>query len=167
MVGMREKVDRIVAFCVCIWYNQLYKHGFDEGVNDVGLFDLFKKKQSELTEEQQKWNKMWQLWAEEKSDRPYAQLMTYQSEVNNGGHVQYFTNIENTGDLQEERSVLASILPRKLADNLHKAYQAYLLLEKAENHNADETIARCDRVFYESEEEINHILQEYANKINL
>ena len=53
---------------------------------------LFGKK-SELTEEQKKWNKMWDLWANGLTDSPYAELMTYQSEVYNGGHGQYFDNV--------------------------------------------------------------------------
>ena len=83
----------------------------------MGLFDIFKKKQVELTEEQRKWNKMWELWAEKKAEAPYSQLMTYQSEVNNGGHDQYFTNVENTSDLQNEISVLETILPVKHRSN--------------------------------------------------
>lgn len=59
----------------------------------MGLFNIFKKTK------QQKWNKMWELWSEGKIASPYAELMTYQSEVNNGGHNQYFTNVENTSDL--------------------------------------------------------------------
>ena len=68
----------------------------------MGLFDFFKKKKVELTEEQLKWNKMWELWAEEKVASPYSELMTYQSEINNGGHSQYFTNIKNVSDIQKE-----------------------------------------------------------------
>ena len=133
----------------------------------MGLFDFFKKKRVELTAEQQKWDKMWNLWVEEKVDSPYLQLMTYQSEVNNGGHDQYFTNVENTGNLQEELSVLKTILSKKLANNLQKAYHAYLVLEKENDETAEVMIGQCDDVFYESEEEINRILQGYANKIIL
>lgn len=133
----------------------------------MGLFDFFKKKQVALTEEQQKWNKMWEFWVEEKVDSPYLQLMTYQSEVNNGGHDQYFTNVENTGNLQEELSILQTIISKKLYDNLQKAYQAYLVLEKEDDETAEVTMKQYDDVFYESEDEINRILQEYANKIKL
>ena len=80
----------------------------------MGLFDIFKKKNVELTEEQLKWNKMWELWTEEKVDSPYAELMTYQSEINNGGHDQYFTNVENTSDLSKEISALEQILSAEL-----------------------------------------------------
>ena len=63
---------------------------------------FLKKKKVELTEEQLKWNKMWELWTEGHADSPYAELMTYQSEINNGGHSQYFDNVSNTSDLQKE-----------------------------------------------------------------
>ena len=57
----------------------------------MGLFNIFKKKKVVLTEEQLKWNKIWDLWAEGEAESPYAELITYQSEINNGGHGQYFS----------------------------------------------------------------------------
>ena len=47
----------------------------------MGLFDAFKKKKTELSDEQKKWNKMWDLWASGQVDSPYAELMTYRSEI--------------------------------------------------------------------------------------
>lgn len=61
----------------------------------MGVFDFLKKRKSELSREQKKWNKMWDLWAENRADTPYAEVMTYQSEVNNGGHDQYFLTNRN------------------------------------------------------------------------
>ena len=134
----------------------------------MGLFDFLKKKEVQLTDEQKKWNKMWELWTEEEADSPYADLMTYQSEVNNGGHDQYFFNVGNTGDLQKEMSVLESVLSAKLKNNLQKAYKAYLVLEeKEDDEKAEEIMEECDDVFYENEEEINHMLEEYSAKIEL
>ena len=134
----------------------------------MGLFDIFKEKKVELTEEQIKWNKMWELWTEEKVESPYAELMTYQSEINNGGHSQYFTNVENTGDIQKDMSAVETILSKKMSTNLKKAYKAYLVLEeKEEDEKAEEILEQCDNVFYELEEEINHVLEEYASKIEL
>ena len=133
----------------------------------MGLFSFFKKKEVKLTEEQRKWNKMWELWTEEKADSPYAQLMTYQSEINNGGHDQYFTNVQNTADLQNEMSILEKILPVIHKDNLRKAYRAYLVLEEREDDLAEKTLERCDDVFYENEAELNDILEEYAKTIEL
>ena len=134
----------------------------------MGLFDFLKKKQVQLTDEQKKWNKMWELWSEGEADSPYAELMTYQSEINNGGHDQYFLNVENTGDLQKEMSVLETVLSAKLKNNLQKAYKAYLVLEeKEDDEKAEEIMEQCDDVFYENEEEINCILEEYSAKIEL
>lgn len=122
----------------------------------------------ELNKEQLQWNKMWDLWVEEKADSPYAELMTYQSEINNGGHDQYFLNVENTSDLEKEISALEQVLSAELKDNLRKAYQAYLALEENEDdEDAEETLEECDDTFYEYEEEINKALEEYASKIEL
>ena len=134
----------------------------------MGLFDLFKTNNTDLTEEQRKWNKMWDMWVEGQVDSPYAELMTYQSEINNGGHDQYFTNVENTGDLQKEIMVLRNVLSPKLNENLKKAYEAYVILEeKDEDEQAEEALSQCDDVFYENEDEVNCILEEYADKVKL
>ncbi len=129
---------------------------------------FFKKKKVELTEDQLKWNKMWDLWTDGEVESPYAELMTYQSEINNGGHSQYFCNIENNDDLSKEMSALENILSDNLIDNLHKAYKAYLILEENEDdEKAEEIMEQCDDTFYENEKEINNKLQEYADKIQL
>lgn len=134
----------------------------------MGLFDLFKKKKVELTEEQLKWNKIWELWTEERVESPYAELMTYQSEINNGGHSQYFCNVDNVSDLKKQMSVLKKILTSPLYKNLQKAYKAYLTLEENEDdENAEEVLEKCDVAFYENEEQINLILQEYANRMEI
>ena len=133
----------------------------------MGLFDIFKKKKVELTEEQLKWNKMWELWTEEKTKSPYTELMTYQSEINNGGHSQYFCNVDNVSDLKKEMSALEEILTPLLRENLQKAYKADLILEEKEDEEAEEILDQCDDVFYENEEQINSILQEYANTLEI
>ena len=133
----------------------------------MGLFDIFKKKKIELTEEQLKWNKMWELWTEEKTKSPYTELMTYQSEINNGGHSQYFCNVDNVSDFKKEMSALEEILTPLLRENLQKAYKADLILEEKEDEEAEEILDQCDDVFYENEEQINRILQEYANTLEI
>lgn len=133
----------------------------------MGLFDIFKKKKVELTEEQLKWNKMWELWTEEKTKSPYTELMTYQSEINNGGHSQYFCNVDNVSDLKKEMSALEEILTPLLRENLQKAYKADLILEEKEDEEAEEILDQCDDVFYENEDQINRILQEYANTLEI
>lgn len=134
----------------------------------MGLFDFFKKKKFEITEEQSKLDILWDLWVEENADSPYAELMTYQSEINNGGHDQYFLNVGNTSDLQKEMSVLESVLPAELKNNLQKAYKAYLMLDENEDdEDAEDIMEQCDSVFYENEEAIMRILEEYAEKMEL
>ena len=133
----------------------------------MGLFDLFRKKQK-LTEEQKKWNKMWDLWAAQKAESPSAELMTYQSEVNNGGHDQYFWNLENSGILTQEMAVLKTILSEKLKCNLETAYKAFRILqEKEEDEKAEEILSRCDDIFYDSHAEMDGILEAYAAKVEM
>ena len=134
----------------------------------MGVFSFFKKSKAELTDEQKKWNKMWDLWEEGRTDSPYSELMTYQSEINNGGHDQYFFNIENSGNLQKEMAVLKTVLPAKLRDNLQNAYDAYLKLTNEESDEQAGTIlSQYDDEFYKVEEDINRILREYASQIEL
>lgn len=133
----------------------------------MGLFDFCNKKKVKLTVEELKWNKMWELWTEGHADSPYAELMTYQSEINNGGHSQYFANVENTNNLQKEMLSLKTILPSQLKGTLEKAYEAYLTSEEKDDEKAEEILEQCDHMFYKNEEEINHILEEYAAKIEL
>ena len=132
----------------------------------MGVFSFFKKSKVELTDEQKKWNKMWDLWAEGRTDSPYSELMTYQSEINNGGHDQYFFNIENSGNLQKEMAVLKTVLPAKLRDNLQNAYDAYLKLTNEESDEQAGTIlSQYDDEFYKVEEDINRILQPHTKGV--
>ena len=134
----------------------------------MGFFDIFSKKKPELSEEQLKWNKIWDLWAEGKAESPFSELMTYQSEINNGGHDQYFTNLQNTGDLRKEISVLEEVLSPMMLENFKKAYDAYLILEENEdNEEAEETLDECDSVFYKNEGEITRFLEKYSAEIKL
>ena len=109
---------------------------------------------------------MWELWGEGNADSPYAEVLTYQSEINNGGHDQYFFNVENTGDLKKELAVLNSVLPELLKKNLNAAYKAYVALQKNEDDEKAEAILhKCDDVYYENEEALDDVLNEYAAKI--
>ena len=134
----------------------------------MGLIDLFKKGKTELSDEQRKWNKMWELWTENRAETPYAELMTYQSEINNGGHDQYFFNVENTGDLQKEMEALETVLSPKMQRNLQDAYNAYQIwTDSVTDEKAEALLEQCDNIFYKNEEEINCILKEYAASMEL
>ena len=118
------------------------------------LFDIFRRKKNKNTKEviseaDNKWNRMWDLWAEGEIESPYNELMTYQSEVNNGGHHQFFLNTENNGDIRKEIEALCSILPNVDKDNIHIAFKAYIELEQDKNIDTNEKIIeKCDNVFY-------------------
>ena len=95
---------------------------------------------------------MWELWAEDKLDLPCAKLMKYESEVNNGGHSQYFFNIANCGDLTEEVEAVLSMLPEPLQENLARGYAAFSAQEDISDDVNDELFEECDDVFYEHEQ---------------
>lgn len=134
----------------------------------MGIFDLFRKKTG-LTTAQKKFNRMWDLWAEGKIESPYRDLMAYQSEVNNGGHSQFFFNLSNIGELDKCMAGLQQILPAKLKSNLLEAYQAYQTLkEDPEDEDAEDVFMdKADDVFYANEQEINRILEQYAETLTL
>ena len=96
----------------------------------MGVFGHFKKSEPELSNEEKRLNQMWALWAESHADFPWRDLMTYQGEINKGGHDRYFLNTGNTGDLQKEMVILETVLPEKLQSNLRKAYAAYRALSR-------------------------------------
>ena len=130
----------------------------------MGLFSWLKRKKP-LPIEAQKWNKMWELWVEEKTATPYTELMTYQSEVNNGGHMQFFDNVSNTADLAQHIEALKTVLCGVLKENIAVGYDAYLEYEslgEPEDERFEEIFDRLDEVFYEYESEIEQILKDYA-----
>lgn len=134
----------------------------------MGILNFIQRNKIELSDDQKKEEKMWALWEEDLVESPYAELMTYQSEINNGGHSQYFFNIKSSGDLQREMMILESVLSEKLKSNLRKAYKAYLVLDENEmDEKAETMLEQCDDLFYENEEEINNKLKEYAMKMKL
>lgn len=127
----------------------------------MGIFDIFKKKKAALTTDQ-KLDKMWDLWAVNKLDLPCAKLMKYESEVNNGGHSQYFFNVANCGDLAVEVEAALSMLPEPLRENLARGYAAFSEQDDISDDVNDELFEECDEVFYEHEQLIIDILYETA-----
>lgn len=138
------------------------------------FFDLFRRKKNKdiddivLFETDEKRNRMWDLQAEGEIESPYNELMTYQSEVNNGGHHQYFLNTENNGDVRKDIEASCTILPGVLTDNIQVAFKAYIELEQDKNIEANEEILeQCDDVFYENEEMINGILERFCKEAEI
>ncbi len=119
-----------------------------------------------MTENQLKWNKMWDLWANGEIESPYNELMTYQSEVNNGGHSQYFTLITDNYNVESEIEKICGILPDFLKENVQKAYHTHLILERDESdEDADSVIRKCDEIFFENEQLITDILEAFSEKL--
>ena len=127
----------------------------------MGIFDIFKKKKAVPTTDQ-KLNKMWDLWADDKLDLPCAKLMRYESEVNNGGHSQYFFNVANGGDLAVEVEAVLSMLPEPLRENLARGYAAFSEQNDISDDVNDELFEECDDVFYEHEQLIIDIIYDTA-----
>ena len=138
------------------------------------FFDLFRRKKNKdiddivLFETDEKRNRMWDLWAEGEIESPYNELMTYQSEVNNGGHHQYFLNTENKGDVRKDIDALCTILSSVLTENIQTAFKSYVELEQDKNIETNEEILeQCDDVFYENEEMINGILERFCKEAEI
>ncbi|MBE5730664.1 MAG: DUF4375 domain-containing protein [Clostridiales bacterium] len=130
----------------------------------MGFFDLFRRGKKELPIEALKWNKMWDMWAEQKASSPYAQLMTYESEINNGGHKQFFDNVSVAADLSNTVAVLYTVLGDVLQQNLKRAYEAFL---QQNEDTLAQILDECDNVFYENESEVEKILKDYAMTIEV
>lgn len=131
----------------------------------MNLFAFFRKKaKPALSEDELKWNRIWDLWAEGNAESPYAELMTYEAEVNNGGHFQYFDNTENCGDLKTDVSVLLSVLPEPLKENLRKSYIVSLSHENINDDAVEDPFEKYDEVFYRHEQLLIDLLKPYAER---
>lgn len=131
----------------------------------MGIFDRFKKKKEKPLTAEQKLNRMWDLWAIGDLKGPYASLMTYESEVNNGGHSQYFFNVANGSDLAAEVEAVLSVLPEPLRENLKRGYTAFAAQQDICDDNNDDLFEECDNIFFEHEQCLIDILQETAQKL--
>ena len=129
----------------------------------MGFFDIFKKKKEKPLTAEDRWNRIWQLWEIGDLQPPITNLLTYQSEINNGGHSQYFFNIANSGDLKTEVEAVLSVLPEPLRENLFRGYTAFSRQDDITDDANDALFEECDMVFYENEQRINEIIQKAAD----
>ena len=119
----------------------------------------------ELSIEDQKWNKMCDLWTKGEVPSPYSELMEYSSEVNNGGHAQFFSNLNDLGELDDAFVHVKKILPEVLKEKVILAYNEF---KKDEFSDETETLcSECDDIFYKNEDLINEILKQYASTLKL
>lgn len=110
---------------------------------------------------------MWELWEKDQLDLPCAKLMRYESEVNNGGHSQYFFNVANCGDLSAEVEAVLSMLPEPLRENLARGYTAFAAQSDISDDVNDELFDECDDVFYAHEQLIIDLIYEAAKNFAL
>lgn len=120
-----------------------------------------------MTESDRKWNLMWDMWVAGAAQSPYAELMEYESEVNNGGHSQYFFNVANCGDLEAEVERILTVLPSPLRENLKKGYDAFAAQADICDDDNEELFEECDDVFYENEQFLIDVLKVYADSLVL
>ena len=66
----------------------------------MGLFDIFKKKEP-VTDEQLKWEYIWEQWRLEEVPEPYNTIMTYYKEIKKEGHTRFFLNIAFCGEVEK------------------------------------------------------------------
>ena len=119
------------------------------------------------TNEDRKWNLMMDLWIEEDLPAPYQELITYDNEVNNGGHAQYFFNTADCRDIKTEIETILPALPDLLHENLKQGLKAFLALDDVIYDPENEVFNQCDEVFYDNEELLIEILNQFAATLDL
>lgn len=135
----------------------------------MGIFDKLFHGNAEKRAQRQ-WEYMWRLWAEGALPSPYQELLTYDSEMQDGGHLQFFLNAEiRAYNMFSVMAQLKEVLPEGLADNVANAYRAYCRL--GVDVNDDNSIAEAleeaplvsyDSYYFEHEEELIDLLEAYA-----
>lgn len=132
----------------------------------MGLFDIFKKKEP-MTDEQLKWEYLWEKWQLEEVPEPYNTIMTYYKEIKKEGHTRFFINIAFCGEVEKAVEKIGSLLPPVLCENLKTAYSHYVILVNEENEETEAKIRECDTFFDENEQLILDIIQEYADTLEV
>lgn len=120
-----------------------------------------------LSKSDLQWNRMMDLWVEEKLESPYSELIEYLNGINGEGHFCHFDNMSDNGDLKEYVKTLMTILPEPLKNNLELAYKTYIINPDNISDKDEEILNNCDSVYYENEELINEILRKRASEVKL
>ena len=128
---------------------------------------LLDKTEEQNPELEEKWYKMWQLWMNDRLESPYQEILTYENEVRNGSHLQYFNWIQEHEDFEKTINIVSLNLEgtvlKPIFDKAYKAYQ-----ELGENQSrAGEILRICDTTFAEQGDAIEEYLETIAAKIYL
>lgn len=123
--------------------------------------------------EDDKWNAMWVRWEEGGIPSPYNELLTYDDEMQSGGHLQFFLN----RTLRHENifavmAALREVLPAGHADNVAQAYRQFCMLDIDTERDGDimqalddDPLAVFDAWYSQHEEELLDVLEAYANSL--
>lgn len=126
------------------------------------LLDETKEQDSDLEE---KWHKMWQLWMNDRLESPYQEILTYENEVRNGSHLQYFNWIQENENPEKIVDIVSlNLVGTVLKPIFNKAYRAYLELEKNEEI-ANQILQSCDDAFAEAANDIEKYMETITAKI--
>lgn len=120
--------------------------------------------------EKDKWSMMWEKWEAGEIESPYNELLTYDNEMQEGGHLQFFLNRALRGEnMFSVMAALRETLPSGHADNLSQAYRQYCLLDIDPDDDGavmqaleDDPLSPFDRYYAEHEEELLDVLEAFA-----
>lgn len=139
----------------------------------MGFFDIFRRKRTPKNEaessiplETRKWNKMWEMWRDDRIPSPYRELMTYQTDMEKGGYNYYFA--QRAAERRVAPSVEAVLSLLGDTDSAASMSDAYAAYEKYAGIDEDELkriLDECDYIYFDSKEEITEILKGYADSI--
>lgn len=135
------------------------------------LKKLFGKKDGGDGED--KWSAMWEMWEAGEIDSPYNELLTYDNEMQEGGHLQFFLNRAlRKENIFAVMAALRETLPADHADNVAQAYRQYCMLDIDPEDDAsvmqaleDAPLSVFDTFYDEHEEELLDVLEAYANSL--
>lgn len=136
-------------------------------ITTIIIIHNFKPHSSKIIADPNKWNYMIDLWVDNKLDNPIQHLITYDSEVNNGGHLQFFENCHE--ELPEIIPLIKTYLSKNMAKNLQDAYDLYLNLNP-NTYSIDTFVDvaredhfdKFDNYYYEHDKEVNQVLTKYS-----
>ena len=122
-----------------------------------------------MQEFEQKWYKMWVLWMNEKMPSPYQEILSYENEVRNGSHLQYFQYFEKEENYKEADFLFVSksLEGTVLKPIFDTAYKAFIELKNDENTTAEKKLKDCDIVFSKKRNEIEAYLETIAITVDL
>lgn len=131
-----------------------------------------KNVKEEDTFSNEKWNKMIDLWVDYELDHPIKDVLTYDAEINNGGHLQFFENCND--ELDEMMISLKENLPEDIYINLKKAYDVYtssdINIENVDDYVGEaleDRFGEYDSYYYNNNDKVNEVLRNYASTLEL